>query len=203
MDQGAPWFLGASPFNSYYTVERIQDLITVALHYTSKVYFFVADELSYYNFISQGYTLEKAKQKSARKDQNLRNRVHRALENLGLEKDPNIIVLQYSTLKHHPLYPLYLEKYKALLADDLLFKEMVFEVLKNLKTTHEFTDLNIAQNYFLEELPTFLNLPSLLDIPHCCCIYHYLFPFVHYIYNEKKLNEIGNGFAAVEFLPQE
>ncbi|WP_203237671.1 tRNA-dependent cyclodipeptide synthase [Streptomyces sp. CdTB01] len=83
--------LGISPFNSYFSVERIRALAAWAYGRFARVDFFVPDAASAYTLEALGYPAEKAAWKARRQGQYTRNRIRSALETLGVDEGAGLV----------------------------------------------------------------------------------------------------------------
>lgn len=81
---------GVSPFNSYFTTERVTELAKWGLSEFDAVHFFVPDAPAAYTLEALGYPPERAAHKARRQGQYVRNKIRRALADLGVSDHPAV-----------------------------------------------------------------------------------------------------------------
>ena len=78
---------GISPFNSYFSEDRIRELARWGTREFKSIHFFIPDVPSVYTLEAQGYPREKAEWKARRQSQYLKNKIHRALISLSISDE--------------------------------------------------------------------------------------------------------------------
>ncbi|SFQ54351.1 cyclo(L-tyrosyl-L-tyrosyl) synthase [Amycolatopsis arida] len=200
---------GISPFNSYFTTERITDLARWGLDEFGAMHFFVPDVPAAYTLEALGYPPERAAHKARRQGQYLRNKIARALSQLGVHH-PDRLILGWSELDAN-------RRYRRLLgeAQRLFDREPDFQAAcltasrwvldKRLAAGAAPTDdqLRAAVRYFLAELPLFADTRSIVGTPSSVFCYHQCIPFLHQFYRgELPWRPIaGQGFAVLTPTP--
>jgi len=98
-------FIGLSPSNSYYSEQRITEILFWVLKQEFKDFtVFLADEISYYNWLGKGYNEIAAKRRTREEDNKIRNRLYRAIEKLSISETK---ILKFSVLKESIFYKEY------------------------------------------------------------------------------------------------
>lgn len=187
--------LGISPFNSYFSEEMIGDWIQWAHTTFSSFHVFIPDTLPIYTFLALGYDELNAKKKAKKQAAYLKNKVARALVQRQLDHiDTNKLIIDMDYLENNQAY---LELKKACYA--LYNKNPEFQkecdqctgwVLNGhaVKDSHRANN-NIAVQYILNEMPLFMDTPSILNTPSSLFSYHQTPQFINYLYTDHRKNE--------------
>ncbi|GHU16235.1 hypothetical protein FACS189472_00820 [Alphaproteobacteria bacterium] len=164
--------IGISPFNSYFTEECMEKLFLWALNSFQKVTVFIHDEISRYTLQGIGYTEDKAIKKTKRQDVYLKHKAIRAfVANRLSEAEAENKIVCLSALVNNEKYIKFYNNYFELYKNDDFFRKGCFVtskwVLENQDLFETINDesVNIAIQYFLAELPLYLNTPDILGIP--------------------------------------
>src|SRR5689334_17764943 len=83
LDIGSHVCFGISPFNSYFTDEKLYELTSWAMNKFKKMHFFVPDAPSAYTLEALGCSPEKAEWKARRQGQYLANKIAKVLTTFG------------------------------------------------------------------------------------------------------------------------
>ncbi len=187
--------LGISPFNSYFSEEMIGYWIKWAQKTFTSFNIFVPDTLPVHTFIALGYSEAKAKSKAKRQASYLKNKISRALLKLGFStQDLNNLLIDMNFLEANESYNRLKEKCYSLYKDNLEFRNECDQCTgwvlnghpaKELKEEH----LNIAVRYILDEMPLFLNTPSILNKSSSIFSYHQTPQLLNYLYTNHMENE--------------
>lgn len=167
-----------SPFNSYFSTERIRDLAAWELARFEHVDFFVPDAPSAFTFEALGYPPEKATWKARRQGQYTRNKIATALSSLGVA-DPGARVLGWAELESNAAFGQLHEHGLKRYTEDAHFRDTCQEasswVLAGKLPGGQAPDeeqIERAVRYFLAELPLFLDTPSIVDAGISVFCYH-------------------------------
>ena len=189
--------IGISPFNSYYSEERITKLIHLGYSTFKDFHLFVPDTLPYFNFLAMGYAPDKAKNKTKRQWNYLKNKIVKGFSNNGfLFEAASKIVTIGETLKNNDAYNLLhqacLQKYK----NDASFKKNCLDASKNILVSYTDSELDdkleTAVQYLLAELPLYLDTPSILKIKSSVFIYHEKLIFFEKLYRLRSNELLAN-----------
>ncbi|WP_328694377.1 tRNA-dependent cyclodipeptide synthase [Streptomyces phaeochromogenes] len=178
VERGEHACFGISPFNSYFSTDRIRELAAWGLARFERVDFFVPDVPSAFTFEALGYAPQKAAWKARRQGQYTRNKITTALGSLGVA-DPGTRVLGWAELEGNPVFGRLHEHGLCQYADDAGFRDACREasgwVLAG-KLPHgqrpDRRQVERAVRYFLAELPLFLDTPSIVGAGISVFCYH-------------------------------
>jgi cyclo(L-tyrosyl-L-tyrosyl) synthase len=186
--------IAISPFNSYYSEENLKKLFNWGLGTFKNMNIFIPDEISVYTLQAMGYSEDKAKKKTRLNDNNLKNKAIRALLANGLSDiEANNIMVLCSNLIHNEKYLKFHDVYKKLYENDENFRKGCLETSKIVLSSKGFLgDINdeaacVAVKYFIAELPMYLNIPEILNIPSSLYTYKDLpSHFLTSVYNKNS-----------------
>ncbi|MBK3570965.1 tRNA-dependent cyclodipeptide synthase [Streptomyces sp. MBT62] len=205
LEQGEHACFGISPFNSYFSVERIGQLAAWGLEHFQRVDFFVPDAPSAFTLEALGYPPDRAAWKARRQGQYTRNRIATALRSLGTAA-PEDRVLGWAELEHVPAFG---RLHAAVLwnyAEDADFRNTCREtaswVLAGRLAQGRRPDdrqVDLAVRYFLAELPLFLDTPSIVGSGTSVFCYHQSPEVLTRLYDRKLVLHpaAGQGFGVV------
>lgn len=178
VEQGEHACFGISPFNSYFSADRIRELAAWGLTRFERVDFFVPDAPSAFTFEALGYAPEKAAWKARRQGQYTRNKITTALRSLGVA-DPGARVLGWPELEGNAAFARLHEQGLKRYAEDPGFRDACREasgwVLAGKLPPGQRPDeeqVERAVRYFLAELPLFLDTPSIVGAGISVFCYH-------------------------------
>ncbi|MGW5051418.1 tRNA-dependent cyclodipeptide synthase [Actinokineospora sp. NPDC004072] len=200
---------GISPFNGYFTTERITELAQWGLGEFSAVHFFVPDVPAAYTLEALGYPRERAAHKARRQGQYLRNKIVRALTELGVS-EPDRLILGWSELDANRRYRRLLGEARRLFDRDPRFRAACLEASRwaldqRLPPGSEPTadQLRTAVHYLLTELPLFADTRGIVGTTSSVFCYHQCIPFLHQFYRGELAwrPTAGQGFAVVTPTP--
>lgn len=184
--------IGVSPFNSYFSEERLTALFTWANSNFDAFHIFVPDKATKYTLEAAGYSEVKARRKARRQANYLLNKIERAL----LKADPALdmsLVLTNSVLSLNDSYKGLLDFVEARFAGDRDFKRQCLEctrwVLENQVEAVEQVDeaaLMHAVRYFLEEMPLFMNSASIVGTYSSLFCYHQCPTILRSLYEDRS-----------------
>ncbi len=183
--------LGISPFNSYFSVERITALSGWAAHNFESFSLFIPDEPSVYTLMALGYDKPKATKKAERQADYLKNKCLRSLAELSIsEKEAEHIILNFDYLNTSEAYHQALKFYKEKYADDISFREKCLEtseqVVKDKVDTINKDMLEIAVKYLLAEMPLFFNSADILNKKSAMFCYKDCAPFIKTCFEQNR-----------------
>ncbi len=198
--------VGISPLNSYFSVQNIAKLIEFATTNFKSFGLYVPDGMSIYTLQALGYSEVDANRTMKKNDKELKRKIDQALDLVA--KNINVssasIILASELLKNNTyveLYELCKEEFKL----NTKFRQGCLETSKwvlnaNNRQKNEITEtsLLIAVEYFLRELPLFLDSPKVQNKESCVYIYTSTSKFLEQIYlnrHEYKLINPTQGYA--------
>lgn len=201
---------GISPFNSYFSTERIRRLASWGLSRFERVDFFIPDAPSAYTFEALGYTPEKAAWKARRQGQYPRNKVCTALRALSVA-EPEARILGWAELESNQAYAALHTRGQELYENDQEFRTACRETTSWVLsgklpqgTAPDERQIEGAVRYFLAELPLFADTPSVVGTATSVFCYHQPPAFLRRFY-QRSLSwhpAAGQGFAVVTDLAQ-
>lgn len=201
---------GISPFNSYFSTERIARLAEWGLREFASIHFFVPDVPAAYTLEALGYSSDRATHKARRQGQYLRNKILRALASLGLDH-PDRILLGWAELEGNQRYRQLLAEAGTLFESDPDFRAGCLDASrwvldKRLPPGSSPTSdqLHSAARYFLAELPLFADTAGIVGAASSVFCYHQCIPFLHRFYGGELAwrPAVGQGFAVVNAAPE-
>ncbi|AHI00829.1 cyclo(L-leucyl-L-leucyl) synthase [Kutzneria viridogrisea] len=198
--------LGVSPFNSYFTAERLLELVTWANRCFREFHVFLPDEPAAHTLEALGYPIERARHKARRQANYMRNKICRALSDAGVD-DPLSRVLDSEALRGNEAYQSLHGTAEFLFHDDDQFRAACLEAT-NWVLDRKLPDgarptpdqLLCAVRYFLAELPLFAGTTLIVDRPSSAFVYHQRVWFLERFYRGELTMrpEPGQGFLVVE-----
>jgi cyclo(L-tyrosyl-L-tyrosyl) synthase len=159
--KGASAIIGISPFNSYYTQERIKKILFWARKEFNYYTVYLPTQLSSYNFRAMGYSLAQSKKKTRRQDQYLINKVNSAFSSLGVSYTKDL-VLTTEILMANDEYKRRVDYYYDLYFSDEIFRGILHREIPKLMGKLSLSEcqseqLRLASSYLLHELPIIFN----------------------------------------------
>ncbi|MFD7665060.1 tRNA-dependent cyclodipeptide synthase [Streptomyces sp. NPDC059788] len=187
--------IGVSPGNSYYRIPTLARMLRWAHATFQRVDVIVPDRSLASNYRAQGYPEQAAHKKARTELSSVRRRIRRAFERTGIpEPDQRTHLL--SELAQSPEYRALHQRVRDALASDERTRRVCREVTARAVTTGgpqpvrggaaESDPTGLALEYLIDELPFFIDTPSILDVPTSLASYHAPVPFADLLY-------IGNG----------
>lgn len=204
--RGEHALFGVSPFNSYFSTERIRRLADWGISRFGRVDFFVPDAPSAFTFEALGYAPEKAAWKARRQGQYTRNKIRTALAALDVA-EPERRILGWAELEGNAAFAELHTYGRTLYERDAEFRSACREtsswVLAGKLPEGAAPDeqqIECAVRYFLAELPLFIDTPSVVGTGTSVFCYHQPPAFLRRLY-QRALNwhpAAGQGFAVVD-----
>jgi len=198
---------GISPFNSYFSEERIAKLARWGKQTFRSIHFFIPDIPSVYTLEAQGYSQAKAVSKARQQSNYLRNKFFRALSSVGLTlAEAREMLIDWGFLGENSQYHTLHKQAETLFESDLQFRSECIQaskwVMAKKLPEDELTEevLLHAVKYFLAELPLFADSPGIIGIESSMFAYHQSIPFLERLYQRKLpfLPARGQGFVVLE-----
>jgi cyclo(L-tyrosyl-L-tyrosyl) synthase len=189
--------LGISPFNSYYSEERISQLIKWGSLQFKNFHLFIPDTLPYHNFLAIGYSPLEAERKTKKQWKYLRNKIIRAFNKNGFTEDDTyskMITIEASekNLNYVNLYQACVSKYE----NDPVFKEKCLSastfILEKYTNNAGPKMLHESVKYLLGEIPFYLNTPKILNINSSLFVYHEKVDFFTELYSDRTNNLLSD-----------
>lgn len=199
---------GISPFNSYFSEERIRELAIWGKSQFESMHFFVPDVPSSYTLEALGYSPEKASWKARRQCQYLHNKIHRALKDAGIsDTEACNMVLNWEVLATNERYTALYDEVRARFEADAAFQSECIEasrwvlerrVPEGQSLTHEM--LKSAVRYLLAEIPLFLDAAGIVGKDTSVFCYHQRVQFLDDLFNRRLpiRPSLGQGFVVIE-----
>lgn len=198
--------IGVSPFNSYFSEARLTDLFSWAKQHFNSFHVFVPDEATRYTLEAAGYSQARAKKKARRQANYLLNKIKRALLKTSPKLDLSF-VLTNGVLRNNGRYNALLAKVEQRFATDRVFRQQCLEctrwVLENqveeIDTIDEAALLHAVQ-YFLEEMPLFMDSASIVSAHTSVFCYHQCPAVLQGLYEDRSdgLIDEQQGFLIVK-----
>jgi cyclo(L-tyrosyl-L-tyrosyl) synthase len=182
---------GISPFNSYFSEEKITELARWGLSEFKSMHFFVPDVPAAYTLEAQGYSREKAEWKARRQSQYLKNKIRRALANLSISDDQaSEMIVDWERLNSNSDYTSLLNEVTELFESNDEFQKDCLEAShwvmnQKVEDTLALTDdkLRLAVKYFLSEIPLFAATAEILGKSSSVFCYHQRVKFLERFYD--------------------
>ena len=185
--------IGISPNNSYYTEKKIEQILVWVLEQGFKdFHVFLADEISFYNWLTKGKIEKEAKKRTREEDNKQRNRLFRVCEKYNLSKD---ILVRYEDIKTQEIYQYWYQFYRNLFQkNEVLLNQVYHLIFSESENKNHF-----SLEYFFAELPMILNVADILKIPFSCAVYHRIEGIPEYLFKQQKLHQENQGFIKLIF----
>lgn len=184
---------GISPFNSYFSEEKIRELALWGRREFRSMHFFVPDGPSVYTLEAQGYEKDKAEWKARRQAQYLRNKIYRALGRLSYnDLEISEMVLDWERLSNIQEYQDQLNYAYKRFECDIEFRRACLQaslwVMENkVQDTSALSEeaLLLAVKYFLSEIPLFTNTAAIVGKSSSLFCYHQRVKFLEMFFDGK------------------
>ncbi len=199
---------GISPFNSYFSENRIYELAKWGKSEFKSMHFFVPDAPSVYTLEALGYPAEKAAWKARRQCQYLFNKIHKALKSAGYSiLEAEAMILNWEKLSQNTRFMSLYSDVRGLFADDPLFQKDCIEASRWVleKRVQDESLLNedalrSAARYLLTEIPLFVDTANIIGQPTSVFCYHQCIAFIEKIMNGyySIKSSANQGFIVIE-----
>ncbi|MFF0146552.1 cyclo(L-tyrosyl-L-tyrosyl) synthase [Amycolatopsis sulphurea] len=195
--------IGVSPFNGYFTAERLIRLAEWTVEHFADFHFFVPDDVTAYTLEALGYPPARAKQKAHRQSCHVHNKIAAALTAAGVP-DPATRILGMARLRELPAYRRVAREAERLFDTDVAFRSACYGastwVLQNKVGNPPGDDaLRLAVRYFLAELPLFAASGAITGNSRSMFAYHQRVPFLENFFDREFAlrPDPGQGFLVV------
>lgn len=180
--------LGISPFNSYFSTPRIVSLIQWAMSRFENIDFYIPDEAAAYTLQALGYERDVALHKAKRQGNYVRNKIKKACVEAQLDNGAERIYDAARLREVQPYLDLHAEAKRRFEEDPILHEAIMTtsgwildKRLPDGVAPSEEQNL-LAVQYFLEELPMFIDTPSIIGVESSTFIYHQRVDFLERMY---------------------
>ena len=199
--------IGVSPFNSYFSEEKIGTLVAWAKENFRAFHIYVPDGPSQFTLEALGYPEGKARKKASRQGRWLINKIRRVLESSGIkDHEADRLILCSRILDSRQTYCSLLEDVEAACDSDAEFRNGCLETSRWVlngqaddidELTHDM--LESAVRYFKAELPLFMNSPAITGVSSSVFVYHHCPSFLKQLLMTKRGDMISEqqGFVKV------
>lgn len=202
---------GISPFNSYFSEDRLFQLIRWGRETFESIHLFVPDIPSSYTLEALGYEPEKAAWKARRQCQYLTNKMHRAAERAGYSGSAaGELIVNWARLTKNKTYLKYFGEVQELFLNEPSFQNSCLEASrwvleKRVPDTQSLTKeiLFSAARYFLTEIPLFANTNQILERESSVFCYHQTIPFLEKLYRNELPYKVSPGQGFVQIHPMD
>lgn len=199
---------GISPFNSYFSEDRIRALALWGKREFKSMHFFIPDIPAAYTLEAQGYAKDKAEWKARRQAQYLKNKICRALSSVGIVgMEISEMILDWERLTANPWYKDRLALTYKVFEEDLEFRKACIEasrwVMENKvpdTSTLSEDSLLLAVRYFLTEIPLFIDTAAIVEKSSSVFCYHQRVNFLEKFYAGDLIHKPANhqGFIVIQ-----
>lgn len=203
--------LGISPFNSYFSETRIQQLAAWGLRHFASIHLFVPDVPAAYTLEALGYAPNKAAKKARRQANYLRNKILRALALLDLTPEQTAEMMIFSDrLVTNTSYQHKLHVCEQAYHTHASFRKACHEAARWVLQNHISSEASVtpamletAARYLLAELPLFIDSVSIFGQPTSVFCYHQSTAFLQQLYEGNFPVPVspGQGFVRLAPLP--
>lgn len=196
--------LGISPFNSHFSTERVAGLARWALRRFSRVHLFVPDAAAAFILESLGYPPERAAAKARRQGRYLRNKICRALREVGVA-DPDSMILDSAALDRSARYLALHTEVRDTFDRDEAFERACLQASRWVLAGRARSgaqgeeQLRQAARYLLAELPLFLDTAGIVGARFSVFCYHQAPAFLARLFRGELPCQPrhGQGFAVL------
>lgn len=197
--EGATALIGISPFNSYFSAERIQAIIEFCERDGRPVALFIPDDVTRFTLQARGYTPEQATRKTRRQVQYLRNKIARAADTRDLR------ILGCEALDANAAYAKHHARLSEMFETDAHFRQGCLDTTRWVLAVSENEVVSesaalLGVRYLLAELPLFFHAPEILGTEKVVFVYHQCPAFIASKYRVRDLVSLGQGFGMLKIL---
>lgn len=204
--------IAVSPFNSYFSSDKIFEICEWVNNYYKDFAIFFPDKISKYNLDAMGFDESKIHQKVNKQDNHTQNRINNAL-NRFYEKYPDknkIEIHTISSLKENNLYQDLYSNYLSMFYNNKDFRTscqgMVQSYLENnfknknidISDFQKNTAVYTASQYLLFELPVMINMADIIKVKSCDYVYHDVSLFLKQLSADETIMPINQGFLVLK-----
>ncbi|WP_072806820.1 tRNA-dependent cyclodipeptide synthase [Rhodococcoides yunnanense] len=195
---------GVSPGNSYFNVRRIAQILGWLRSEFRQIDVVIPDNSLHYTFRALGYDAQKAAKKARAETNVLKNRVHRAWQEIGGPR-ANDGLHGISQLSTNATYLNSVGHCAREISLDPVLREasetMTKEILasKGLAGRPSDEQISLAEKYLIAELPFFISSSKIFDVGPSLNFYHQPLPLANAIFSGKTSlkPDRGQGYATI------
>jgi cyclo(L-tyrosyl-L-tyrosyl) synthase len=198
--------IGVSPFNSFFSESLLGNLLSWGLKSFNDMHVFIPTKISTYTFLALGYPENRARIKTKKQDSYLTNKVLRAFMSHGFsESEARARIVSLDDLNTNEEYLKIYKRCQDAFEHNLTFRNGCLSTSKWILSDKEKVNsisedsLNIAVQYFLAELPLFLDTPKILNISSSFFVYKEMPEFLKNIYEKNFLVASNQGFLTINY----
>lgn len=198
---------GVSPFNSYFSEQKLKELAQWGLKHFQKIHFFVPDAPSSYTLEALGYSPEDAQKKARKQGQYTINKIYKVLEGLGLScNEASDCLLNWSVLSENPQYLKISKQVHSIFESDLVARKLCLEASrwvleKRVPDPMQLTEEQLlhAVQYFLCEIPIFTHTAEVVGVESSVFCYHQCIEFLDLLYRDRLPFQVSpkQGFVLI------
>ncbi len=199
--EGHHALIGISPFNSYFSFEKIKLLIKWARQNFDNFTIFYPDTISAHTLAAIDRSEDDVKRKVKKTDRDMINRIKRALSELNYD-DSEIqkIFVTFTQIQNIPRYIELLDSFNNKFKSDPEVRNLCLglaqEVIKN-NTDNDKIDedkLIEASNYVIKECAFLVDVPAIFNVTSSVIVYHDITIFsviqrMSFLFNMEKINQ--------------
>lgn len=186
--RGEHALVGVSPGNSYFSEERLTDLLGWAASLFRRVDVMIPDSAQLHTWLALGYAPGKARRKAYGEASRIYNRVTRAWQAIGAPEDVEFGLHRLSEIEVRPAYRSLLRKSEDAVDDDPETRESYYRVVRQVLRNHlhgmEPTEAQTAEaaRYLIAETPFLTHTPQVMEVDSSTAIYQHRVEFIDRIY---------------------
>jgi len=195
LKEGEHAFFGISPFNGYFSYEKIRLMIKWARRNFKSFTFFYPDTLAAHTLAitKLDYTDQKIAETVKEQDKRSKNKIIKALKSLDY-KDSEIanIFMTFSDIKDNPAYLKSLENIQENFHKNKKIKSFCYKLVDSILRNHDLDwthfnqeKIDYAAQYLMKEAAIAINIPTLCGVKNSVHVYHDI--FMIYIINEFNM----------------
>lgn len=180
--EGEHALIGISPFNGYFSAEKIKLIIKWTKEHFKSFTVFYPDTLSAHTLAPMGYTKEKIAEKVKRADINITNKIKNALTELEYsDSEIQRILVKFTQIQEHPRYLELLKTFKYKFEHDKEVRDLCINlaeaVVKNngKDVVADQEKIDEAAMYIIKECSFLLDIPTIFNVNSAVFIYHDVF----------------------------
>ncbi|GAA2135048.1 tRNA-dependent cyclodipeptide synthase [Kitasatospora kazusensis] len=205
--RGDHLLIGVSPGNSYFSPQRIAELLCWGGEFFGSMDIVYADLHVDTQFAAFGYPPDRALRRATKEIKTTHRRIQRGVEEAGL---PGVRVRALSEFRSDAVYQGLHRSVLEALEDDPVFREAAEGMARAFLAarTADGQDVSAAQlaagvAYIAAELPFFLDTPKLLGVPTSVSCYHVQLPLTPVLFGRSEGLRAApeQGYAVIRPLP--
>lgn len=197
-EQGAVALIGISPFNSYFSSERISEILRFCERNERSIALFIPDGVTRYTLQARGYSPKRAARKTRRQVQYLRNKIARAAGSRKLR------IWGCEELRANTAYAKHHAALCRAFETDRDFRQGSLDTTRWVLAASEQENIGepaalLGVRYLLAELPLFLHAPEILGEEAVVFVYHQCPIFITAMYRDPDQTYVspGQGFGVL------